>query len=282
MEIQVNGQPLTGSPWVVQVPHQDQFAFYVLSTGKHVEYYWPIDIAVSEKTGTIAVTDRDNERIEMFSSDGNFRREIALNNEPFSLAFTEAGDVLVSTLDDDNKLSLFTEGGQFIRQINHSHLKKPVHLSVGSDSRIITCDYPDNKIKVLSSDGKDLLLSFSAPDCDPDPCWAVYHQDKFFVSYSDAHCVKVFNNAGVYLYDIDSEGSGDGQLSEPFGLAIDQFNYLIVCDQGKKRLQLFTLDGKFVSKVECNQFYPLSSIALSSSGHLFVTEYLNDCIFVFQ
>jgi len=72
-----------------------------------------------------------------------------------------------------------------------------------------------------------LLLSFSAPDCDSDPCWAVYHQDKFFVSYSDAHCVKVFNNAGVYLYDIGSEGSGDGQLSEPFGLAIDQFNYLI-------------------------------------------------------
>ena len=84
MEIQVNGQPLTGSPWVVQVPHQDQFAFYVLSTGKHVEYYWPIDIAVREKTGTIAVTDRDNERIEMFSSDGSFLREIALNNEPFS------------------------------------------------------------------------------------------------------------------------------------------------------------------------------------------------------
>ena len=100
--------------------------------------------------------------------------------------------------------------------------------------------------------------------------------------FSDAHCVKVFNNAGVYLYDIGSEGSGDGQLSVPTGLVINQFNYLIVFDQGNKRLQLFTLDGKFVSKLECNQFYRLSSIALSSSGHLFVTEYLNECIFVFR
>ena len=35
VEIQVNGQPLTGSPWVVQViPHQHQFAFQFGSGGE--------------------------------------------------------------------------------------------------------------------------------------------------------------------------------------------------------------------------------------------------------
>ena len=85
VEIQVNEQPLTCSPWVVHVPHQYQFAFQFGSTGKRQgEFHQPCDIAVNEKTGTIAVADCENKRIQMFSSDGNFLREIKLNNEPHS------------------------------------------------------------------------------------------------------------------------------------------------------------------------------------------------------
>ena len=285
VEIQVNGEPLTGSPWVVQVLQQYQLAFQFGSTGKgQGEFDGLWDIAVSEKTETIAVADYNNKRIQMFSSDGNFLREIVLNSGPSSLAFTVAGDVLACSPDDDNNLSLFTEGGQLIRHINHSHLKKAFHLSVGSDGRMITCAWEDKKIKVLSPDGKDLLLSFSAPGCYSDPWCAVYHQDKFFVSYAFAGCVKVFNNAGMYVYDIGSEGSADGQLSKPIGLAIDKFNHLIVCDAGNKRLQLFTLDGKFVTKVE-GQFFDGSGLtynATSSSGYLFVADFDKNCVYVFR
>ena len=285
VEIQVNGQPLTGSPWVVQVLHQYQLAFQFGSTGKgQGEFDGPWDIAVSQKTETIAVADSNNSKIQMFSSDGNFLREIVLNSGPSSLAFTVAGDVLACSPDDDNTLSLFTEGGQLIRHINHSHLKKAFHLSVGSDGRIITCVLEDKKIKVLSPDGKDLVLSFSAPGCDSYPWCAVYHQDKFFVSYAFAGCVKVFNNTGVYLYDIGSEGSGDGQLNGPIGLAIDKSNRLIVCDPGNKRLQLFTLDGKFDTKLK-GQFFDgkgLRFCATSSSGYLFVTNFDKNCVYVFR
>jgi len=285
VEIQVNGQPLTCSPWVVQVLRHYQFAFQFGSTGKEQGGFdGPLDIAVSEQNGTIAVTDTKNKRIQMFNSDGNFLREIVLNNKPFSLAFTKTGDVLACIPADHNKVSLFTEGGQFIRHINPSYLQNPVHISVGSNGRIITRDLGDKKIKVLSPDGKDLLLSFSAPGCDSNPWCAVYHQDKFFVSYGDAHCVKVFDNAGVYLYDIGNEGSGDGQLCEPIGLAIDKFNHLIVCDGGNERLQFFTLDGKFVTKVE-GQFFGgsgLRNIATSSNGYLFVTDFDKNCIYFFR
>ena len=56
----------------------------------------------------------------------------------------------------------------------------------------------------------------------------------------------VFNNAGEDLHDIGSERSGDGQFSAPTGLAIDKF---IVCDRDNDRLQLFTLEGKYLAKV---------------------------------
>ena len=111
----------------------------------------------------------------MFSSDGSFLREIKLKTKPFSSPFTESGDVIVSDPGDENQLSLFTEGGQFIKHINDKHLKTPRNISVGSDGRIITCDFMDRPIKVLSPDGNDLLQSFSAPDCDYEPWFAVYH-----------------------------------------------------------------------------------------------------------
>lgn len=41
--------------------------------------------------------------------------------------------------------------------------------------------------------------------------------------------MKVFNKNG-FQYDIGREGSGDGQLKRPAGLAIDSFNNLIVSD----------------------------------------------------
>ena len=80
VEIQVNGQPLTGSPWVVQViPHQYQFAFQFGSKGKEQgQFHLPWGIAVSDKSSTLAVADVNNQRIQMFGFEGNFLREIAL------------------------------------------------------------------------------------------------------------------------------------------------------------------------------------------------------------
>ena len=95
----------------------------------------------------------------------------------------------------------------------------------------------------------------------------------------------VFNNAGEYLYDIGSSGFGDRQFSSPFGLAIDKFNRLIICDRDNDRLQLFTLDGKYVAKVAGSFFDHNSHLfgcAVSDTGHLFVTDYKKHCIYVFN
>ena len=94
--VQVNGQPLTGSPWVVQViPHQYQFAFQFGSEGEEKgQFNWPWGIAVNDKRRTLTIADVNNNRVQMFGFEGNFLREIPLKGVPRSLAFTESGDPL--------------------------------------------------------------------------------------------------------------------------------------------------------------------------------------------
>ena len=269
------------------IPHQYQFTFQFGSKGKEQgQFNCPWDIAVNDKSRTLAVADFHNKRIQTFSYEGNFLKEIALKGAPVSLAFSEPGDLLVRvTLDKGaRKILLFTENGQFNRYIGGEHVKTPYYVSVISDGRIITSDYDDKRIKVLTADGKTLLQSFKAPDCDEAPICVVYHQDKFFASFYSACRVMVFNNAGEYLHDIGSEGSGDGQFLEPSGLLIEKFNRLLVCDARNRRLQLFTLDGKYITQIAGSFFedgYPLYAV-ISNTEHLFVTDSGRYCVHVFH
>ena len=82
---------------------------------------------MNDKIRTLAVADSSNERVQMFGFDGNFLREIALEGETSSVAFTESGDLLSNVQSDDNKITLYlyTEGGQFIRYISDEHVKAP-------------------------------------------------------------------------------------------------------------------------------------------------------------
>ena len=285
VEIQVNGQPLTGSPWVVQViQHQYQFAFQFGSKGKEQgQFNTPWGIAVNDKSRTLAVADVNNKRVQMFGFDGNFLREIPLKGKPVSLAFTESGDLLVHLL-FDSRIFLFTENGQFISYMGDEPVKDPRYVSISSDGRIIISDCYVKTIKVLTADGKNLLQSFKAPGCDKTPDCVVYHQEKFFASFYSACRVMVFNNAGEYLHDIGSKGSGDGQFLEPNGLVIDKFNCLIVCDSGNSRLQLFTLDGKYIAQIAGSFFeggYPRYAV-ISNTEHLFVTDSDRHCVNVFH
>ena len=283
VEIQVNGQPLTGSPWFVQViPHQYQFSFQFGSKGKEQgEFGHPSLIAVSDKTGRIAVTDTENDRIQIFDFEGRFLGV----KFPASFVFTGSdGDFIYSVVEDNDQIFLCTENGQHIRSIDRKQLNEPTCVLLENDGRLIICDLKGKKVKVLTPDGKHVLQSFSTPGCDVGPVYAVHHRDKFFVSYPDANRVMAFNNRGEYVHDIGSEGSGDGQLMFPSGLVVDKFDHLIVCDTGNRRLQLFTLDGKFITRISESFFENggLASCAVSNNGHLFVSDIDNNCVYVFS
>ncbi|XP_022780068.1 E3 ubiquitin-protein ligase TRIM71-like [Stylophora pistillata] len=283
VKIEVNGHPLDGSPWTVQVIHHEyklKFSFGSCGT-RAGNFHYPCGVAVSEKTGTIAISDYWNDRIQLFNSKWNFLNEVRLGTPCSSVSFTESDQIIAATPQDDNKICLFAEDGKFVQHISSMHLQCPFHISVGKGDCIITSDPVNHVFGVISPDGTELLKRFRASEHHDSIKCTIYHEEKFFVSDREAHRVGVFDEYGKLLYNIGSEESGDGHLGSPIGLAIDIFNNLLVCDVENSTVQVFTLDGKFVSMFGLSPFVP-HYVAVSKNGDVFVTDHHNHCVHVFH
>ena len=282
--IEINGQPMTGSPWSLHVsPHHYRPLF---SFGSHGEgegqFDQPYDIAIDENTGNIAVADYNNNRVQLFNSEGRHlstvsRKEII---QPTSVAFTRSSNLIVIA---SYKIFHFNERRQLVTKITNKHLKEPFRLTFARDGRMVVCDLGDKTVKVLSPDGTQLLLTIRDPDHET-PMFAISHQDIFVVSYFLRNNMKVFSNDGLFLHKIDTLGAGDGQLPTPIGLAVDKFSNLVVCDSNNSIIPILTLDGKFVSKIQDHPTglaYPLF-VAVSPTGQLCITDVRKHCVHVFK
>ena len=278
--IAVNDEPLNGSPWSVYVTNRYKYSF---SIGLHArgqgQFFRPISIAIDDKSGNVAVADEN--RVQIYSLEGTYLRDVAKNGliTPTSVAFTKSSELIV--VSSSNLIFCFDQSYRFVKTIalTNKELNSPRRLTIAGDGRLVVCDWGDHTVKVLSSDGSQLLLTIRE-SANALPRNAVCHQKMIFVSYYLAGIVKVFSEKdGVFLYSI-----GVSKLSYPLGLEVDRFDNLVVCDRDNARLQIFTLDGKFLNTVK-GRHDGLSepySIAVSSASQLFVTDYSKHCVHVFQ
>jgi len=294
IEVKVNGMPLTESPWIVNVtPHPYEM---MRSKGSqiHKEFICPWSIAENKRTGDIAVAGYQNKCIQLFDKDFRHQRTLCsvagsnssgvMIGHPMFVAFLKNDGIIFSHEESPHseKMSVITNQGQFIECFS-KHLTTPhgVFVKGDGDGDVIVCDVGDQKVKVLSPDGVELLQYLRAPNRTQSPEFACYHHDMFFVSYLWAHCVKVFSKEGVFLHDIGSEGSPEVQLTHPMGLAVDGFDNLIVCDTGSHSLKMFSLDGTFLTLMEEGISKPWFVI-VNKCGHLLVTDLLTHCVHFLQ
>ena len=282
--IEVNGHPLTGSLWSLHMsPHHYRplLSFGSLGEGRG-QFYDPFDIAIDENTGNIAVANNSNNRVQLFNSEGKHLNTVSHKEiiNPTSVAFTSSSNLLVIAF---RKIFRFDERRQLVAKITNKHLKEPYRLTIARDGRMVVCDWGDNTVKVLSPDGTQLILTIRDSD-HAIPNTAVSHQDIFVVSYHKVDNVKVFSNDGMFLYNMGTHKSGDGQVLYPAGLAVDSFSNLVVCDPGNRRLQIFTLDGKLVSKMQGHHTGLLGPdyVAVSPTGQLCITDFEKHCVHVLQ
>ena len=92
-----------------------------------------------------------------------------------------------------------------------------------------------------------------------------------------------------YVYDLKwgGFGSGDGQFSNPQGVAVDESDNVYVADTANNRVQVFDASGSFITKWGSfgdgdGQLFDPQGVAVDESGNVYVADSGNDRIQVFD
>lgn len=127
-------------------------------------FYGPRGIAIHD--GLVYVTDTGNERVQVFTEQGEFVRmfgsigsDLGQLSEPVGIAVTTDGTVLVA--DSNNaRIARFTTDGQPLAPWPVSAWEEQQYfepyLTIDAESRVYASDSADGQVIVLSSDGQPL------------------------------------------------------------------------------------------------------------------------------
>ena len=150
------------------------------------------------------------------------------------------------------------------------------------DGRVVVAEFENNRIQVLTKDGKPVFkFGDNGPEKLDQPTGCVYYKNIFIVSDSFNHCLKLFDNYGKFLYKIGEKGGADGQISLPWGLCIEKFTSLLVCDRSNGRIVQFTVEGHFSGKTVTKIGNP-RAIVSTPDGRILVSDWTVNKIYVLK
>jgi len=293
--VKVNGGHVLGSPFTVE--GQLFQVRPVLSFGKDGSsvgmFKRPWGVAVNARD-EIAVTDNENNRVQIFSSDGNYLRSFGrAGNEffyPTGIAFHKNGTFFVVDSVND-RVHIFSGEGEYVSSFGEkgsldSQLSDPLGLSVDSDGNVIVADAGNKLIKIFSPDGK-FLMKIGGQGSFTFPFHCVQCDRYLAVSDRPEHCLKVYDRNGNFKYKFGKQGGRNGEFSNPSFLSVNKSGHLMVCDSGNHRIQVFQLNGKFVGKFgtegsNLGEFQSPWSAAVQSNGRIVVSDYSNHRMQIFE
>ena len=288
LTVQVNGENVQEFP-PIDVKERSFTSLRTIGEGAATEdtklkYPWGVTVTDS---GEFVVSDKDNNRIVVFSEKGELLRSFGQNflNCPNGLCIDKTGRIIVGNR-IDNKIFLFEEDGECVVEIhNGSSLKKPRGISFDAQGNLVVCDTGNKCVTFFSPEGR-ILKSIGKDKLEMPACCLCF-EDKIFVSDHKDHSIKVFHIDGRFLYKFGSYGNSNWDLNRPSGLALDKTGHLLVCSFSNHKVQVFTLDGKFVTQFgelgkEMGQMYSPSAVSVLQSGHIVVCEQGNCRLQIFE
>ena len=296
--VKVNGEHISCSPFtVIFKPFQVR---PVLSFGKKGlgdgMFKDPMGVAVSDRD-EILVADNENNRVQVFDSNGTFLRcfgrkgeNTGVFNHPVGIAIDKRRNIFISEW-NNHRVQIFSWEGRNLGSFGSqgsldSQLTYPWGLSLDSTGNVIVADTGNKLIKIFTPDG-GFVMKIGGQGSFSDPVHCVQCGEYFIVSDSIEHCIKVFNRVGHFQYKFGKKGEGDGEFNCLHFLSVTQSNHLLVCDGENHRVQVFELDGKFVGKLGENgsklgEFNRPFSAAVLSNDQIVVCDNNNRRIQLFQ
>ncbi len=237
----------------------------------------PLGVAV-DSSGNVYVADwGSNNRVQKFTSNGGFILSWGGTgsgngqfNNPGQIAVDSSGNVYVADA-ANNRVQKFTSNGAFVSSLGGFF--NPIGIAVDSSGNVYVLDSYNDRVVKFTGNGV-LITSWgtsSAGWCD-----AVDSSGNVYVVEPYINLVEKFTSTGVFITSWGGGGSGNGQFSNPTGIATDSQDNVYVTDTYNHRVQKFTSSGVFIT-----QWSIAGSgwgVAVDSSGNVYVTDYSNICV----
>lgn len=197
---------------------------------------------------------------------------------PAGVALDSAGNVYAAD-NGNGRVQKLTSSGAFAAAIGVGILTNPVGVAVDSINNLYVSDETLNTVFVFDSAGS-LIRQWNGSET----AAGIFNspqgiavgrrnlQEHLYVVDWGNHQVKVFLTDGTHAFTFGSQGSGNGQFVDPWGVAVDSLGRIYVSDVTVDCVQRFDADGVFQAKLTAptDSYAPLSDPA----GLAVTTSYL--------
>jgi DNA-binding beta-propeller fold protein YncE len=111
-------------------------------------------------------------------------------------------------------------------------------------------------------------------------------RNRLYVADAHAHVVKVFDNMGMFLYDVGTF-SGPGELKHPMAVALDRTGIVYVLDGRRKRVVIYGVDGRYIRSFGLTSDAPAAplkplGLAVDAEGRVLVTDEASSNVLVYD
>ena len=276
IEVKINGDKLPTCPFTVQVKERAVVVVGELDFGQGLE-----GIAVNTE-GNIVLTGNYGHCVYILDRNGNYLRKLggkggnlARFKYPAGVSYVNNDEILIADQCNHRIQHINIQTGTVVKSFGKygsgkGEFKNPLDVCLDGEGRIVVTEFGNHRIQVLSREGETIsIFGDSDPEKLKDPTSCIPYKNKFLVAGNN--CIKVFDQSGTFLYKFGQKGNQNGQFDLPYGMLLDSFNNLLVCDHGNNRVQQFSLDGRFTGKTITRLPNP-AGIASAPDGRILVTS----------
>jgi len=237
-------------PDTSKICKEDDFLFQIGSRGRNnAEFLNPQ--AVCATNDFIYISDSNNQKVDVFAHNGEFKFSLAGNlhstskiiRRPIGIDSTFEKKILV--VDYEFKcVNAFEENGKFLGKMCQGKLLGPKGICVNKhdNNQIVVADSKANCVCIFDSEGRFLnkfgnLGNKNENFAGPQYVACLSNGDICITDFYN-HCIKVFDSQGNFRYSFGTNGLNEGQFNGPTGITADVKDNIIVVDWGNSRIQV--------------------------------------------
>ncbi len=258
--------------------------------------------------GSVYVGDQSSNVVQVFGRDGTFQREVGIaGTRPGELgpvgAVAVAGDNTLLVADGRDRIHRFDAEGRLMHAFgSRGTAVGQFHFGAGGGhdapaggglailgETLFVSDSFNDRIQRFQLDGSN-AAELVAPGPLSNPRGLTINGTRLLVADDHNHRIAVFDTGGRFLQAIGKgQGQAGGQLSFPFGVAVDPQGRVFVADDINHRVVRFGPKSAYPYKARWGSYgvgpgqlaYP-RAIAVDAAGEIYVTNTGNDRIDVFN